>query len=113
MKFTAFIMGMGAGAAIALIFAPRSGEETREMIAEKARKGRRFAEERARDLRDMAGDKAAQLREIASDKVAQARDMASDATERGKEVINRQKNAVSAAVQAGVDTYKREAPKIS
>lgn len=112
MKFTAFIMGMGLGAAIALICAPRSGEETREMIVDKARKGRRYAEERAREIRDMAGDKAAQIRDIASDKMAQAREMANDAADRGREMINKQKNAVNAAVQAGVDTYNREA-KIS
>lgn len=100
MKFTSFVIGMGAGAAIAMLFAPRSGDETRAMLGEKAREGRRFAEQRAREIRDMAGDKAAQLR-----------DMASDAAERGKDVVNRQKNAVSAAVQAGKETYTREAQK--
>lgn len=102
MKFTSFVIGMGAGAAIAMLFAPRSGDETRAMLSEKAREGRRFAERRAREIRDMAGDKAAQLR-----------DMASDVAERGKDVVNRQKNAVSAAVQAGKETYTREAQKIS
>lgn len=102
MRFTSFVIGMGAGAALALLFAPRSGDETRAMLSEKAREGRRFAEQRAREIRDMAGDKAAQLR-----------DMANDAAERGRDALNRQKNAVSAAVQAGKETYAREAQKTS
>jgi gas vesicle protein len=100
MKFTSFVIGLGAGAAIAMLFAPRSGEETRAMISDKARESRRIAGERAREIRDMAGDKAAQLR-----------DMANDMAERGRDAVSRQKNAVSAAVQAGKETYNREAQK--
>lgn len=102
MKFTSFVIGMGAGAAIAMLFAPRSGEETRAILSDKARESGRVAAQRAREIRDMAGDKAAQLR-----------DMASDVAEHSKDVVNRQKNAVSAAVQAGKETYTREAQKIS
>jgi gas vesicle protein len=102
MKFTSFVIGMGAGAAIAMLFAPRSGDETRAMLSEKARQGRRFAEQRAREIRDIAADKGAQLRDIAN-----------DMAERGRDVVSRQKNAVSAAVEAGKETYTREAQKIS
>lgn len=100
MRFTSFVMGLGAGAALAVLFAPRSGEETRALITEKAREGRRFAEERARDIRDMATDKAAQLR-----------DRANDVVERSRDVVSRPKDAISAAIQAGKDTYNREASK--
>jgi gas vesicle protein len=102
MKITSFIMGMGAGAALAVLFAPRSGDETREILSDKIREGRRVAGERAKEIRDMAGEKASQLR-----------DMANDAADRGKDVVNRQKNAVTAAVQAGKETYNRETQKIS
>jgi gas vesicle protein len=113
MKFTSFVIGMGAGAAIALLFAPRSGDETREMLSEKMREGSRIAGKRAKEFRDLAGDKAAQLRDIANDTAAQVRDIASDAAARGKDALTRQKEAVTAAVQAGKDTYNREAQKIS
>ena len=36
----AFVLGALAGAAVALLFAPASGEETREFLGEKAREGK-------------------------------------------------------------------------
>jgi gas vesicle protein len=42
----AFVVGALTGAAVALLFAPASGEETREYLGKKAREGR----DRARDL---------------------------------------------------------------
>lgn len=38
--FAAFVLGALAGAAIALMYAPAAGDETRRKLAEKAREGR-------------------------------------------------------------------------
>jgi gas vesicle protein len=49
----AFVLGAMAGAAVALLYAPAEGEETREYLRDKAREGRRRAEaaaERGRDV---------------------------------------------------------------
>lgn len=48
----AFALGAMAGAALALLYAPASGEETRRKIAEKAREGRDKAETLAREGRE-------------------------------------------------------------
>lgn len=48
----AFALGAIAGAAIALLYAPTSGEETRRKLAEKAREGRDKAEALARQGRE-------------------------------------------------------------
>jgi gas vesicle protein len=48
----AFVAGALAGAAVALLFAPASGDDTREYIGQRAREGRsraRNAFEKARD----------------------------------------------------------------
>jgi gas vesicle protein len=48
----AFAIGAIAGAAVALLYAPASGEETRRKLAEKAREGRERAESMAREGRE-------------------------------------------------------------
>jgi gas vesicle protein len=48
----AFVLGAVAGAAVALLYAPSSGEETRRKIADKAREGRERAESAAREGRE-------------------------------------------------------------
>jgi len=66
----AFLVGALSGAAVALLYAPKSGRETREYLGEKAREGR------AR-----AADAAARGREALN----QGRDTITTAIERGRE----------------------------
>ena len=49
----AFILGAVSGAAVALLYAPASGKETREYLGEKAREGRARAAEAAEKGRDL------------------------------------------------------------
>jgi gas vesicle protein len=86
MKITAFITGLGVGAAVAMLFAPKSGDEAREFLSEKAEEGRRYATKRGRELRSVA----------------------KDLVDQGREVVNRQKDATTAAAHAAADTYERE-----
>lgn len=48
----AFLVGAVAGAAVALLYAPAAGEETRRKLAERAREGRSRAEELMREGRE-------------------------------------------------------------
>jgi len=89
-KVSFFLVGLGIGALIGILFAPKSGEETREYLSSKADEGREYAQRKARELRERA----------------------EDLIERSKEIMARQKDAVSSAVDAGKEAYKREA-KIS
>jgi gas vesicle protein len=47
----AFVLGAAAGAAIALLYAPATGQDTRRVLKDKARAGREKAEAVARDGR--------------------------------------------------------------
>jgi gas vesicle protein len=67
---TAFVIGAAAGAAVALLFAPAAGKETREFLSEKAREGREKASEAARQTREA---------------LARQRETISSAIERGRE----------------------------
>ena len=49
----AFVAGAAVGAAVALLFAPATGEETREYLGQRAREGRERAAEAARQGREI------------------------------------------------------------
>lgn len=49
----AFLLGALTGAAVALLFAPAAGRETREFLGERAREGREKASEAAKQTRDL------------------------------------------------------------
>ena len=72
---TMFLVGLGIGGAVALLFAPKSGEETREWIAdtadEKAKFLRRKGRQSIENLQDavaLGGEKVSQI--LKSSKVA-------------------------------------------
>jgi gas vesicle protein len=88
-KISYFIVGLGIGTLVGILFAPKSGEETREFLSQKADEGREYAQKKARELRERA----------------------EDLIERSKEIINREKGSIAAAVEAGKETYQRERTK--
>src|SRR5271168_3433661 len=90
-KVSIFLVGLGIGALVGILFAPKSGEETRDYLSSKADEGRDYAQRKARELRERA----------------------EDLIERSKEIMARQKDGVSAAVDAGKDAYTRERSKAS
>jgi gas vesicle protein len=47
----AFVAGAVAGAAVALLFAPATGEDTREFLGQRAREGREKVVDAARQFR--------------------------------------------------------------
>ena len=76
----AFVLGAIAGAAVALLMAPASGEETRRILAEKAREGRERAEEAARQGRDFLN----RQKETLSNAVERGREAYEQARGRGE-----------------------------
>lgn len=89
-KIMFFILGAFVGAVTALLLAPRSGEETRRLIAEKAREGKDYLASRGKEVVEKA----------------------SGFVERGKEAIQQQRDQLSAALEAGKQAYKEEKAKI-
>ncbi len=82
-SFLWFLAGLGVGAVVGVLYAPRSGDETREVIRAKAQEG----SERAR----------AQAR--------RAREQANDWVDRGREMLNQQKEQFRNAYEAGRQAY--------
>jgi gas vesicle protein len=77
----AFMMGALTGAALALLFAPASGEETRDYIGQKAREGR----DRARDAVEQGKDYYQRQRQSLSSAVERGREAFQQARERGEQ----------------------------
>ena len=84
-----FLVGLGIGSLVGILFAPKSGEETREYLAQKVREGNEYGQKKARELTERA----------------------EDLVERGKEVVTQTKEQIAAAVDVGRETYEREKSK--
>jgi gas vesicle protein len=83
-KFSYFFLGLGLGVAVGLLFAPKAGSETRDLLLTKADEGKEFLKRRSNELRDTAVD----------------------AMEKGKTAVTRQRDHLSAAVEAGKQAYR-------
>jgi gas vesicle protein len=132
-RLTYFLVGAGIGAVLALLFAPKSGEELRNDIADATRKGIDKSKETAQQLgakateyydntRAKAGEYYETARETAGEYVAATREKASElydtATTKAGEVASltrdaaaRQAGSISAAVEAGKKAYVEEKRK--
>ena len=81
-----FLVGGAIGAAIALLFAPKAGAETRALIGDKAREGREYLSSKGQELKEQASTYA----------------------DKGREVVNTQKERLSSAYEAGRQAYREE-----
>jgi gas vesicle protein len=84
-KLGFFFAGLGIGAILALLFAPKSGEETRRYIAGKAEEGKDYLDSKSQELREQA----------------------SGWVEKGKDRLTQEKDRLAGALEA----YRQVAPE--
>jgi gas vesicle protein len=82
--FMWFLAGLGFGALLGVLYAPRSGRETREAIRNSANEGRDYIKHRGRE----------------------ARETMNEWVERGKDVVGRQKEAINSAIDEGRRAFR-------
>jgi gas vesicle protein len=83
-KFSYFFLGLGLGVAVGLLFAPKTGADTRELLLSKADEGRDYLKRKSSELRDQAGE----------------------VIDKGKTAVTRQRDNLSAAMEAGKQAYR-------
>lgn len=83
-RISYFFLGLGLGVAAGVLFAPKSGPETRELLRSKAEEGADYVKRRGEEFRDQAAE----------------------TIDRGKQTIQRHKDNLSAAVEAGKQAYR-------
>ncbi len=83
-RLSYFFLGLGIGVAIGVLFAPKSGEETRGYLRAKADEGRDYLKKRGEEIYESAGE----------------------LVEKSKAAITSQKERLAAAVEAGKQAYR-------
>ena len=110
-RLTYLLIGGGIGAILALLFAPKSGQELRGDIADATRKGIDRSREAAQHLSDRAGEYYEAGRERAGELYTQAAGRVSDVAQSAREAAVRQGGTISAAIDAGKKAYQEEKRK--
>ena len=87
--FLWFLAGLGIGAAVGILYAPKSGDEVRRQLREAAEDLPDKAKERARQAREQAGSWA----------------------EKGRDYLNQQKDQIRSAYEAGRQAYREATSK--
>jgi gas vesicle protein len=79
-----FFLGLGIGVGIGMLFAPKSGEETRGLLLDKADEGKEYLKKQTSKLGDSAGD----------------------LLDKGRDIIGKQKENLNDALEAGKQAYR-------
>jgi gas vesicle protein len=110
-RLTYLLIGGGIGAILALLFAPKSGQELRSDLADATRKGIDRSREAAQQLGDRAGEYYEATRERASELYSTASDKVGEVARTAREAAARQTGTVAAAIDAGKKAYQEEKRK--
>jgi gas vesicle protein len=110
-RLTYLLIGGGIGAILALLFAPKSGQELRGDIADATRKGVDRSREAAQQLGDRAGQYYEATRERASELYTQAAEKVGEVAQTARDTAARKTGTVAAAIDAGKKAYQEEKRK--
>ena len=79
-----FVVGVCVGGAVALLLAPKSGEQTRKLIAKKAEEGKAYVTSRGREFKDQAGE----------------------LVDKGRDLVNKQRERLADVIGAGKEAAR-------
>jgi gas vesicle protein len=107
-----FLAGLGVGALVGILYAPKSGRETREDLVSGAKEGTEYLRTRTRQaadevsaLVDKSKEQVTEYVERGKEAVDRGRAQWEEFVERGKNLVSEQTGRVSSAVEAGRQAY--------
>jgi gas vesicle protein len=106
----AFLLGALVGAGVALLFAPRSGEQTRAEIRTGVRRLRERAEDSVRNVQDAVSQTLETVRSGVTDRIDAARDAFEAGRQAARETrddVERRVRDTRERVRAGVEAARR------
>ena len=110
-KLTYLLVGGAIGAIVALLFAPKSGQELREDIAEATKRGIEKGKEAAAAVSEKAGEYYEVTRERAGEILHEAQEAVEGFGDKAKDAVASATNPFSAAIEAGKEAYIEEKRK--
>jgi gas vesicle protein len=105
-KLPYFICGLGIGAALGILYAPRSGEETREELRHRADEGREYVRRRAGEGREYVRERADESREYVRERGTELKHKAEEVVQKGRAAVETQRGQLAAALEAGRKAYR-------
>jgi gas vesicle protein len=116
--FAGLVVGGLIGAVIGILYAPKSGKETREEIGRKAdelltkaKEEYDLAVEKSRKAYEATVQRLKALEETALEKAEEVEEKVEELAGRGKETLQEGKNRLKKAIDAGVEAFKEEQGK--
>ena len=114
--FSWFLAGLGLGALIGVLYAPKAGRETREDLITSAREGTEYLKQKSRDAADTVGDLVDRGKTSVNEYVGRGKEYVErgraqwdEFVSQGKQFVNDQSGRVSSAVEAGRQAYQSTA----
>jgi gas vesicle protein len=104
--FGYFLLGLGIGVAAGVLWAPRAGEETRQILSDRASEGADYLKDRAQEGTEYVRNRAQQGGEYVRQRTDDVKHSASELYDRGRGAVARQKDNLNAAVEAGKQAYR-------
>lgn len=111
-----FVAGLGLGALIGVLYAPKSGRETREDLAASAKEGTEYLRARSKEAVEQVGTlvdrgktQVTEYIDRGKSYIDQGRAQWDEFVSKGKEFVSDQGDKVSAAVEAGRQAYRSTA----
>ena len=107
-KFLYFLVGASIGSLFGILFAPKSGQETRDELIRRAQESGDYLNDKVDEAKNLVETESRRVGHEVTSLVDRSKEEAETLIEKGKDVVQQQKKQFSAAFEAGKEAYFNE-----